>query len=99
MTDEPAREATVRAVTIAKESGAVISFDPNYREPLWKNVDDAIDAMKYGFENCDILKISDNEIELFTGLKDIEAGARKIKRDFGIPIVFATLGPEGSIAL
>ena len=46
MTDEPAKEATVRAVTIAKESGAVISFDPNYREPLWKNVDDAIDAMK-----------------------------------------------------
>ena len=99
MTDEPAKEATVRAVTIAKESGAVISFDPNYREPLWKNVDDATDAMKYGFENCDILKISDNEIELFTGFKDIEAGARKIKRDFGIPIVFATLGPEGSIAL
>ena len=99
MTDEPAKEATIKAVEIAKESGALISFDPNYREPLWDSVDKAIDAMKYGFENCDILKISDNEIELFTGMSDIEAGARKIKRDFGIKVVFATLGPDGSIAL
>ena len=99
MTDEPAKAATMRAVEIARENGVTISFDPNYREPLWKSKSDALEAMKYGFENCDILKISDNEIELFTGLKDVEEGARKIKRDFNIPVVFATLGPDGSIAL
>lgn len=99
MTDEPAKEATKLAIDMAKKSGAVISFDPNYREPLWRSVEEALEAMKYGFEKCDILKISDNEVELFTGLADVEAGARKIQEEFNIPIVFATLGPEGSIAL
>ncbi len=99
MTDEPSKEATKLAVEIAKENGAIISFDPNYRAPLWKSEKEALEAMKYGFENCDILKISDNEIELFTGISDIEEGAKKIKKDFGIPMVFATLGPDGSMAL
>lgn len=99
MTDEPARGATKRAVEIAKNSGALISFDPNYRQPLWDSVDSALQAMKYGFENCDILKISDNEIDLFTGCTDILEGAKKIKEEYSIPIVFATLGPDGSIAL
>jgi fructokinase len=99
MTDDVSREATMQAVQIAKESGKLISFDPNYREPLWKSVDQAMDAMEYGFDNCDILKISDNEVELFTGFSDIEAGARKIKRDFGVSIVFATLGPKGIMAI
>ncbi|WP_044916293.1 carbohydrate kinase family protein [Butyrivibrio sp. WCE2006] len=99
MTDEPAREATKMAVDIAKESGALISFDPNYREPLWDSVNTAIEAMNYGFEKCDILKISDNEVELFTGISDICEGARKIQKDYNIPIIFATLGPDGSMAL
>ena len=99
MTDEPSKEATKLAVKIAKENGALISFDPNYRAPLWKSEKEALEAMKYGFENCDILKISDNEVELFTGISDIEEGAKKIKKDFDIPMVFATLGPDGSMAL
>ena len=99
MTDEPAKEATKIAVETAKENGAVISFDPNYREPLWDSVDAALDAMKYGFEKCDVLKISDNEVELFTGMTDICEGAKKIQKDYNIPVVFATLGPDGSMAL
>ncbi|WP_022764061.1 carbohydrate kinase family protein [Butyrivibrio sp. XPD2006] len=99
MTDEPAAEATKLAISIAKKNGVLISFDPNYRAPLWESEEKALDAMKYGFEQCDILKISDNEVELFTGLKDVEAGARKIKDEFNIPLVFATLGPDGSMAL
>ena len=99
MTDEPSKEATKLAAEIAKENGAIISFDPNYRAPLWKSEKEALEAMKYGFENCDILKISDNEVELFTGISDIEEGAKKIKKDFDIPMVFATLGPDGSMAL
>ena len=99
MTDEPARKATKRAINLAKESGALISFDPNYREPLWESEKEALEAMEYGFGKCDILKISDNEIELFTGMTDICKGAVKIRDDFNIPMVFATLGPDGSIAI
>ena len=99
MTDEPVRSATKLAVDIAKKSGGIISFDPNYRAPLWKSVGEALEAMNYGFEKCDVLKISDNEVLLFTGISDIEEGARKIQKDYNIPVVFATLGSEGSMAL
>ena len=99
MTDEGCKKATKLAVMLAKENGAVISFDPNYREPLWKSKEDALIAMEFGFENCDVLKISDNEVELFTGTSDVEEGARRIKEKYGIKVVFATLGPDGSMVL
>ncbi len=99
MTDEPAAAATKLAISHAKKTGALISFDPNYRAPLWESEEKALKAMRYGFENCDILKISDNEVELFTGMSDVLEGARQIKEEFDIPLVFATLGPDGSMAL
>ncbi len=99
MTDEPAAAATKLAISLAKKNKALISFDPNYRAPLWESEEKALKAMKYGFENCDILKISDNEVELFTGMSDVLEGAQRIKEEFDIPLVFATLGPDGSMAL
>ena len=99
MTDEPAAAATKLAISHAKKNKALISFDPNYRAPLWESEEKALKAMRYGFENCDILKISDNEVELFTGMSDVLEGAQRIKEEFDIPLVFATLGPDGSMAL
>jgi fructokinase len=99
MTDEPAAAATKLAISHAKKTGALISFDPNYRAPLWESEEKALKAMRYGFENCDILKISDNEVELFTGMSDVLEGARQIKEEFDISLVFATLGPDGSMVL
>ena len=58
-THEGVREATRFAIDIAKESGALISFDPNLRPPLWNSLEDARREIEYGFEKCDILKISD----------------------------------------
>ena len=58
MTDEGNAAATKKAVTIAKEAGAVVSFDPNLRPPLWKNLEDAKKQMWYGISQCDILKLS-----------------------------------------
>lgn len=66
-THEEVKEATKFAVKCAKEAGIHISFDPNLREPLWKDLEDAKKAMVYGFQNCDILKIADNELQFFTG--------------------------------
>ena len=64
MTDEPVKTATKRALSVAKEAGCMITFDPNLRPPLWKTLDEAKEQMEYGFENCDVLKISDNEIQV-----------------------------------
>ncbi len=99
MTEDTAFEATRKAVETAREAGCLISFDPNYRAPLWDSEAAAKEKIAWGLKHCDVLKISDNEIELMTGVTDYEAGASILKDKYDIPIVFATLGAEGSIAL
>ncbi len=98
MTDEPVRSATMRAVETAKACGALISFDPNLRPPLWKSEAQAREAFEYGMRHCDVLKISDNEIEWFTGCSDMDAGIAQIAGRFGIPLILASLGAQGSRA-
>lgn len=98
MTDEIVEEATRLAVKTAKESGCLISFDPNLREPLWDSLDKAKEKIEYGMGQCDILKISDNEIEFMTGTSDIDKGIGILRDKFQIPLVFATLGKSGSNA-
>ena len=98
MTHEDVRQATKRAIQIAKESGAVISFDPNLRTPLWKTLDEAREQAAYGFSKCDILKISDNEIQWFTGEEDYDAGIRKLRSQYEIPLILLSMGKSGSCA-
>lgn len=98
MTHSDVELATVKAIEIAKESGLLISFDPNLRPPLWATLEDARERMAYGMTKCDILKISDNEIQFFTGEEDIVKGVEMIRSKYGIPLIFATLGADGSMA-
>jgi len=98
MTHEQVRRATKKAVAAAKESGALISFDPNLRPPLWASLEDAKEQAAYGFSQCDILKISDNEIQWFTGEKDFDKGIRKLKEQYNIPLIMLSMGREGSRA-
>ena len=62
LTYEVSRAATQKAVAAAKEAGCIVTFDPNLREPLWKTLDEAHDQIDWGMRQCDVLKISDNEI-------------------------------------
>ena len=98
MTHEGVREATKKAVAAAKEAGALISFDPNLREPLWKSLDEAKEQAAYGFSQCDVLKISDNEIQWFTGEEDYDAGIRKLREQYDIPLILFSMGKDGSRA-
>ncbi|MDE7273612.1 MAG: carbohydrate kinase [Lachnospiraceae bacterium] len=98
MTDTGVRNATQKAIGIAKESGALISFDPNLRPPLWKSLDDAKQQTAYGLSKCDILKISDNEIQWFTGEEDFDAGIRKLRSQYDIPLIMLSMGKDGSRA-
>lgn len=98
MTHEGVRAATRKAVGIAKEAGAVISFDPNLRPPLWKSLEDAKEQVKYGLGHCDVLKISDNEIRWFTGEEDFDAGIEKIRQKYQISFILLSMGKEGSRA-
>ena len=98
MTDEPAKSATKKALAVAKEAGCMITFDPNLRPPLWKTLDEAKAQMEYGFENCDVLKISDNEIQWLTGKEDYTDGVNWIRERYNIPLILVSMGKEGSRA-
>ena len=98
MTHDGCRKATKKAIDIAKASGALISFDPNLREPLWNSLEDAKKQVLYGLTHCDILKISDNEIQWLTGEKDFDAGISWIQDRFHTPLILVSLGKDGSIA-
>lgn len=98
MTHEGVRQATKKAIRIAKEAGALISFDPNLREPLWNSLEDAKEQVLYGLGQCDILKISDNEIQWLSGEQDFDAGVRWIRERFSIPLILVSMGRDGSRA-
>lgn len=97
-THEGVREATRHAIEIAKDAGCIITFDPNLRPPLWKSLDDAKREMEYGMTKCDVLKISDNEVEFLFGTTDYDKGAALIREKYNIPLVLITMGKEGSRA-
>ena len=98
MTDEGAREATKKAVETAKANGCLVSFDPNLRPPLWSSLDLAKEQMEYGFGKCDILKISDNEIQFVSGKEDYDEGIAYLQETYNIPLILLTMGKDGSRA-
>ena len=97
LTDEPAAGATRHAIELAKRHGALISLDPNLRKPLWKREKDAREAIEWSLHQADIVKISDEEIGWLWGLSP-EEGAEKLLREYGVSLVYATLGPKGCYA-
>ncbi len=94
LTDEPAREATVRAVAYAREKGKLITYDPNLRKPLWKNLEEAKRQLIWGLSQADVVKISDEEVEFLFGL-GVEEGAQYILDHFPVKLVFVTCGADG----
>ncbi|HIT64682.1 MAG TPA: carbohydrate kinase [Candidatus Ventrimonas merdavium] len=93
------REASEYAIACAKEAGVQVSFDPNLREPLWESLEKAKEAICWGLSQCDVLKISDNEVTFMTGETDYPKGAKLLQEQYQIPLVFVTFGKEGSMAL
>ena len=97
MTHEGVRKATCRAIDCAREGGALISFDPNLRPPLWGSLDEAKCQIAYGLARCDILKIADNELEFMTGETDFDKGAAFLRAEHpNIKLLNVTAGAEGS---
>ena len=97
-THETCREATRYALQCAKDAGVLVSFDPNLREPRWNDLEDAKREIAYGLGLADIVKISDNEVVFMTGEEDYEKAARILQEKYQIPLLFVTLGRDGSRA-
>ncbi|MFV0343362.1 MAG: carbohydrate kinase family protein [Anaerocolumna sp.] len=97
MTHESVRRATFKAIEVAKAGGALISFDPNLRIPLWNDLKDAKTQIEFGLSKCDIIKIADNELEFMTEEKDIYKGAAILQKNYpNIKVLNVTAGAEGS---
>ena len=97
MTHPEVRLATKKAVAAAKAAGALISFDPNLRPPLWSDLADAKEQISWGLSQTDILKIADNEIEFMTGEKSFDRGAAILQEKYpNIRVLNVTAGADGS---
>lgn len=94
LTDEPARSATYKVVEYAKSKGKLITYDPNLRKPLWKDLSEAKEQLLWGLSQADVVKISDEEVEFLFGL-GAEAGAAYILENYDVKLVFVTCGAEG----
>lgn len=97
LTDQPVKDATLKALDLAKKHGCLISFDPNLREPLWSSLDQAKKEISYVMGKCDIMKISDNEVTWFTNEEDYDAGITKIRKEYpNISLIALSMGKDGS---
>lgn len=98
LTHPGVRAATKKALELAKKHQCLISFDPNLREPLWNSLDEAREQIAFGLSQCDILKISDNEIQWFTGKQDFDEGVAALQSTYQIPLILLSMGKAGSCA-
>lgn len=94
LTDEPARSATQAAIAYAKQQGKLITYDPNLRKPLWKDLETAKEQLIWGLHQADVVKISDEEVDFLFGL-GVREGAQHILDTCGVKLVFVTCGADG----
>lgn len=94
LTDEPARSATRQAVAYARTQGKLVTFDPNYRPPLWRSEAQARAETLWGLEQADVVKLSDEELSFLWGCTP-EEGARRLREECGVALAMITLGPQG----
>lgn len=103
LTDEPARSATLAAARTAREAGALVSFDVNYRPSLWKDPELALEQTRKMLPEVDLVKVNETEAALLTGMDQLtpgnldrlEASTRRLLEQ-GPAAAVLTLGPRGS---
>ncbi|WKA57095.1 PfkB family carbohydrate kinase [Planococcus shenhongbingii] len=95
MTHEPAKTATLKAVKAAQEKDVLISYDPNLRQALWGSLSHAKETIIEGLQYADILKISEEELEFITDIRNLEEGSQFLFEKFGLKVVLITLGSKG----
>lgn len=94
-TAEPSRTATFAAMKTAKENGALISFDPNYRESLWPGYEEAASSMREIMKYADMVKMTDQEAEMITGNPEPTEALSLLCKN-GVRLAAVTVGPDGA---
>ncbi len=96
LTSEPSKSAVVKAVEYARQNGKIISYDPNWREHLWESKDEAVSAMRSVLEYVDIIKLSEQELQIITDSDNLIPAIAKLLNT-GIKIICVTQGAKGCI--
>lgn len=89
-----ARDGTIFAAQSARQSGVLVSYDPNYRPPLWRSEAEAVEWMRAPLPLVDLIKLSEEELPLLTGVSDLEDGTRRLEEQ-GVKLILVTLGSDG----
>jgi fructokinase len=92
---EPSRSATLEAVRLARQAGALISFDVNYRPSLWPKPEQAYDVIIKLLPQANLVKVNEVELELLSGSRDLEVGGSTLLQH-GLDLCVVTMGPNGS---
>lgn len=91
LTSDPSRTATLEAARYARQQGKLVSFDPNYRPLLWEHPADAVVQMQEGVKLADLLKVSEEEMQLITNESDLARGSQALL-EMGPSLVLISLG-------
>ncbi|MCD8090741.1 MAG: carbohydrate kinase [Clostridiales bacterium] len=94
----PVKYAHIKAIELAKSQNAIISFDPNIRLNLWDSPENCVSTIRDFIKYADILKISDEELELITGENDIKKAAPSLFSQ-GVKMIMYTMGGDGAALL
>ena len=97
LVESPMREAHKAAIAAARQAGALVSFDPNLRFPLWPDREALYRTVWEFLPQADVLKVSDEELEFLTGTTDIEKALPKLFTGH-VQLVVYTCGSAGAHA-
>jgi fructokinase len=95
MSDEPSRSTSFDLLDYAKTQGKIISFDPNLRELLWKDLMDAKMQIIKGLYFADIVKVSEEELYFITDEHDVEKACEILVNEYGTKLILVTFGAQG----
>lgn len=95
LTHDPARSATLHALDIARKSGGLVSFDPNWRPSLWSDHNEGRRILRQVLPGVDVIKVSQEELPLMTDCDDLEEGSLRLSRA-GVKLVLVSRGEQGA---
>lgn len=106
LSDEPCRSAALKAAAVAREAGALVSFDVNYRPTLWQHPEEALMYVMEAIPLAGVLKVNEGELSLLSGMalglgeegwQERVASASDRLLDLGPTLIIVTLGPHGAL--
>ncbi|KAH6778396.1 pfkB-like carbohydrate kinase family protein [Perilla frutescens var. hirtella] len=92
---EPCRSAHLKAMEVAKDAGALLSYDPNLRLPLWPSAAEAKEQILSIWDKADVIKVSDDELSFLTENNEVDDKAAMSLYHANLKLLLVTLGDKG----